>query len=263
MECQYLQGFFVAKMSTRTSALIGTVFFSAGYVASSFITEIWHLYFSYSILVGLGMSQLGGPPQASIIATWVPRANLGLCMGISISGASVGALLTPYWFQTMQENLGLPNTLRIIAAVAFVINILTSLVLLPQLEKPYHPPNLKVITQLKLLPLFVGLPILLFGYWIIFVFVTPYAHDILNMSQDEASTLLIVIGGTNFIGRIASGYMADHFGALPVFLLHHLRQRMPHCLFSPHPHQSCFFYLHRLYRLRGWWCFWTFTKNFS
>jgi len=209
-------GLFVARFSSRTAAILGTILFASGFLASAYTTSLWQLYLTYSLMVGLGMSQLGGPAQASLLASWVPIKHLGLCLGISISGASIGAVVLPYLFDYLLHEFGLKTTFQIISGISFFTNIISALFLLPP-EKAYNRPNLGIFNQKKLIPYLFGLPILLVGYWMIFVFLTPFAKNILGMQDTQAAYLLVIIGAANFIGRIGSGYLSDHFGALPVF----------------------------------------------
>jgi len=162
------------------------------------------------------MSQLAGPAQATILTRWLPKERLGLGLGLAVSGAAAGSICNPLWFEALEKTIGWRNTFRVISGISFVTALFASLAYVPKTNILPPVPSQK-FCQRKLIPLLIGLPTIMLGYWVLFVFVAPFAREVLKMDDQSISILLVVIGGSNFVGRIGSGWLSDRFGALPVF----------------------------------------------
>ena len=88
-------GFISGKIGPRLLVLLGGFMATLGLLLSSYATELWHLFLSYSVLcgVGQGFAYLGA---ASMTQTWFSKANGGMAMAIGSSGSGFGtAVLGP------------------------------------------------------------------------------------------------------------------------------------------------------------------------
>ena len=59
----------VRNFGTHVPLLIGVILQTAGFIAASFATQIWHLYLSQGFLVGLGVG-FQFVSSTSIVAQW-------------------------------------------------------------------------------------------------------------------------------------------------------------------------------------------------
>ena len=86
-----LAGFLVDRFGPRRVILVGCLLLPIALAASAAITTLWHLYFTVSLLSGLGVSFVAYVPVAALLtATFEERR--GLPLGIASAGVGVGIL---------------------------------------------------------------------------------------------------------------------------------------------------------------------------
>ena len=87
-------GNFGDRFGARKSMLLGTAVFLIGMLLTAFVTQLWHFWVTYGVVLGIAQSIFLVPliPAAMI---WF-RRNLGLAMGLIMASWGVGpALATP------------------------------------------------------------------------------------------------------------------------------------------------------------------------
>lgn len=211
---QLIVGWAAARYGPRVMATIGAFIYSTGMVCVASCRVKWELYICLGVVTGTGMALLGGSVQARVVGQYFDK-RVGLALGIMVCGVSVGATFLPYVYTALMQTIGWRATIRCAAGVSLVTNLAAGSTFRPrQLTK-------RPLVQLeqgicKLLPVLLGLPLVMFGYWVVFIFVAPYAlHAGLNST--EVATLVAVMSATNGLGRIMWGWVSDFLGALPVF----------------------------------------------
>ena len=78
------------KYGPKWVILGGGVIAAAAFMLLSLTSELWHLYVLYFML-GIGMSGAGNVPVSVAISNWFAK-RMGLVMGITMAGISVGAV---------------------------------------------------------------------------------------------------------------------------------------------------------------------------
>jgi len=88
----------IDEWSIRRIMLIGSACMSAGFLAASQITELWHFYVLLGTLLGVGASMIGQLPNSTLVSNWFIKRRgtaLGVAtMGVSMSGVVMAPLTT-------------------------------------------------------------------------------------------------------------------------------------------------------------------------
>jgi len=98
-------GRLVDRFGPRKIMRVGVVILSLATMTSGLIREIWHLYFLFGILAGMGICGLGWVPNSVLISNWFVR-NRGSMVGIAFSGMGIGILVVGPSAQYLISNLG-------------------------------------------------------------------------------------------------------------------------------------------------------------
>ena len=88
----------VDEWSIRRIMLIGSACMSAGFLAASQITALWHFYVLMGTLLGVGAGMIGQLPNSTLVSNWFIKRRgtaLGVAtMGVSMSGVVMAPLTT-------------------------------------------------------------------------------------------------------------------------------------------------------------------------
>ncbi|KAL8588449.1 hypothetical protein ACOMHN_024551 [Nucella lapillus] len=115
------------RFSCRWVVFVGGVLMGCGFVSSAFVPSFPYLYFTYSILTGIGSSLAYAPSIGSSLAYAPSVVMVGhhflkrraLANGISVSGSAVGSFLLPNLMRHLLNHYGLRGALAIIGAIMF------------------------------------------------------------------------------------------------------------------------------------------------
>ncbi|USW56619.1 Putative major facilitator superfamily, MFS transporter superfamily [Septoria linicola] len=195
----------------------GCVMFAGGFVAASFASEIWQLYLSQGVLVGLGLGAVF-IPSIQVLPQWFEKRR-SLAGGIASAGSGFGGLAFSLGTNAMIEQISLAWALRITGILCFVGN-LTATLLVKDRNHVVKPPQLGFATHLlkryDCLLLLSWCFINLFGYMALLYSLSNYAVVVVGLTQSQASILTAVLNlGTGF-GRPAIGLASDRLGRIEV-----------------------------------------------
>ena len=120
-------GRMVDRRGPRLVIEIGVVVLVAGLCLATLAREVWQLYATLGLLVGVGGNLLGYSVQSVILPAWFARKR-GLAIGIAFSGVGIGSIVLLPWLQAVIARDGwrfacLALAL-IIAIVLFPLNLL-------------------------------------------------------------------------------------------------------------------------------------------
>ena len=106
--------------------------------------------------------------------------------------------------------------MRIAAGAAFITNLVGALSFKPiqLVKRPFVRLEQGVS---KLAPILLGLPLVMFGYWVVFIFIAPFASLKVGLDDTQVATVVAAMSLTNGIGRVIWGWVSDQVGALPIF----------------------------------------------
>jgi MFS family permease len=105
------------------------LFMGIGYMLMSLVSEVWHVYLFYGVVIAVGMSG-GYVPITSTVTRWFESdSRRGLMIGISIAGTGLGTMIMPpianwlissYGWQTSYVIIGIMVLVLIMAAAQFM-----------------------------------------------------------------------------------------------------------------------------------------------
>jgi MFS family permease len=174
----------------------GIVCFSGGFIAASFTTEIWQLFLSQGILVGMGCGLIY-VPSLPIVSQWFNKRR-GLANGITSAGSGIGGLAMSFAIQTAIEKLGIAWALRITGIVVLAVNVPACVVL--RTRDNYIFPNRKVfdLVLFRRYDVFLFLSwgfVMMFGYTTLTYSLSDYGRSIgLSSSRAGYQTAFLNLG---------------------------------------------------------------------
>lgn len=221
--CSPIVSVFTDIFGCRITAVGGAAVGMVGLLASSFVTSLGPMYFTYGIVFACGCS-FAYQPSLVILGHYFKK-RLGLVNGIVTAGSSAFTITLPFALSHLLEKVGLHNTMRILCILMFVLMLagLTYKPLLPVKSRQTRtgrrcPPlsqifNLNIWRSLGYRIWAFGIPAALYGYFV------PYVHLMKHVEErfgPEASkeVLLMCIGITSGVGRLIFGRAADYINGV-------------------------------------------------
>src|SRR5262245_51219458 len=99
---------------------------AVGFVVSAYIEALWHLYLSYGVLVGIGMSSIY-VLTAATVARWFDERR-GLALAIVLSGFNLGWLTAGRLAAFLIEHWGWRSAYVVLGGLVGVVGVPASLV---------------------------------------------------------------------------------------------------------------------------------------
>src|SRR5512143_1316031 len=122
-----IAGRIVQKIHPRILSLVGSVIVCAGWILSSYASNMSFLYVTYGIIAGAGVGIVYGIPIA-VATRWFPDLK-GLAVGITVMGFGVSALVTAPLAQALIQTKGVLSTFFTLGIAFLVMLVPLSLVL--------------------------------------------------------------------------------------------------------------------------------------
>ena len=195
---------------------VGVSCLGGGFIAASFAKEIWQLFLSQGLLVGIGCGLIY-VPSLPIISQWFGKRR-ALANGISSAGSGIGGLAMSFAIQAMIEKLGIGWALRITGMVVLAVNFPATMIL--RTRDGYVMPNRKMFDLIlfRRYDVFLMLSwafIMMFGYITLTYSLSDYGRAIgLSASRASYQTAFMNLGIA--IGRPVIGLLSDRFGRIEV-----------------------------------------------
>jgi len=206
-----------------------------GYLLMSQISDIWHLYLFYGVIIAIGMSG-SFVPLSSTVARWFVKRK-GMMIGIAVAGIGIGTMIIPPIASWLISNYGWRTSYAVIGLTVLVITISTAqflrrdpaqMRLLPYGQSEVQEENSNLeggglslqgamhTRQFWLL----CVAFLSFGVFetAIMVHIVPHATD-LGISAIAAANIFAAIGGLGIVGRIVMGGTSDRIGSRAALII--------------------------------------------
>uniref|UniRef100_A0A3P8RZN9 Monocarboxylate transporter 10 n=2 Tax=Amphiprion TaxID=80969 RepID=A0A3P8RZN9_AMPPE len=224
--CSPIVSVFTDMFGCRITAVGGAAVGLVGLLASSFVSSLGVMYFTYGIVFACGCS-FAYQPSLVILGHYFKK-RLGLVNGIVTAGSSIFTITLPFVLSGLLERVGLHNTMRVLCVLMFVLMLagFTYKPLLP--VKPATSQTggsrLKQIFNVNIWKSWgyriwaFGIPAALYGYFV------PYVHLMNHVKErfgedTNKEVLLMCIGITSGVGRLIFGRVADYItGVNKVYL---------------------------------------------
>jgi MFS family permease len=211
----------IADRSGPRAVLATTVGIGAvGFVLSARIETLWHLYLSYGVLVGIGMSSIY-VLTAATVARWF-ETRRGLALAIVLSGFNLGWLTGGPLAAFLIERWGWRAAYVVLGALVAAIGVPASLgVRYPRSAEPRRvvagapaAARRAAFGDARLWFFVTAWCFLGLVFMMVTVHSVSYARD-RGLSLEQASLALSAFGVGAVSGRLLAGAAADRFGAVP------------------------------------------------
>lgn len=232
-------GIFAGKLSdkfgARVMGIMGGLFLGSGFLLMSRVHSLWQLYLFYGIFVAAGVG-ICWPSVIPAVARWFTTRR-GLMTGVVASGIGFGTIILPPLANWLISTYSWRSAYVILGITAMVSVILPALFLkndpYQMGQRPYgldeaNQPNLIIEdeglylsealhTSQLWLP-FVTYFCFGFGLHSVMVHVVAHATE-LGIPAASAASVLAIIGGMSFAGRIMMGSASDKLGVKPSLII--------------------------------------------
>jgi len=217
-------GYLENKIGLRKTSFLASLLIGLGWVLASFSQKPWHLYLSYSLLVGIGSGILYIVSLSSGISLF-PKKR-GLVTGFIVFGFGLGASFLSPILLYLINILTWRTTMLISGFFFFIICFLASLFLK---KNECSSPSCEIINSYDLNPskmiknknfklIFASFLIAMIGSMLSLAHIKIYVID-LNYAVFEGVLALSIMSFFNSIGRVIFGFLADKFNTKKLIII--------------------------------------------
>ncbi|MDY7020778.1 MAG: OFA family MFS transporter [Cyanobacteriota bacterium] len=217
-----IAGFYIPRIGTRITTMIGGLIVGLGYILSSFATEVGTLIATYGMIAGSGVGIAYGVPMV-IVSRWFPDKK-GLAVGLTIVGFGLSPLITAPLANQLISAYTVRPTLRIFG-IAFTIIILAIALTMKLPPQDWYPrQDVTAVTKTAA----VAYPRNLFksrsfyGLWICYAIGTlvglsaigissPVGEEIIQINPTVAASSVSLFALFNGVSRPLFGWLSDRF----------------------------------------------------
>ncbi|MFC2068734.1 MFS transporter, partial [Chloroflexota bacterium] len=236
-----IAGWALDKYKPRLVFLVMGFFAGLSLLLTSFASELWHIFISYSFLLAIGTGAVY-IQSISVALKWFAN-NRGVAAGIVASGMGAGIMIITPVSAWLIASHGWQVSYRILALVAFVVMIPSALLLKWDTDRAVTFPSksgidtaksgsLKSFTQIESTDFTLYQAARTRNFWsvalvrflaaicayIVFTHVVLHVID-LGISPVKSSSVLSLIGGTIVIGMLVMGRVSDVIGRKKTILI--------------------------------------------
>ena len=222
-----ISGRIADRVGPRRVIMAGGVLLGLGLLLASLTQQLWQVYLTYSLCVGLGVG-LSYVPSIGTVQRWFVRRR-GFASGLAVAGIGLGNLLAPPIAAVLIDAVGWRETYVILGVVVLVSTLAAALLmergpeergLAPDGEPlaagtaPTPPWGMTVGEAVGTRPyklLYLAAVATSLGLFIPFAHIVPYATDH-GLSERMGAIILGAIGAGSAAGRLALGGTADRIG---------------------------------------------------
>jgi OFA family oxalate/formate antiporter-like MFS transporter len=122
--CSPMQAYLVDRYGPRLLISIGALLSGGGWVLSSYVDNLWALYFTYGVICGFGTGIIY-VGIIGLMVRWFPDRR-GLATGLAAAGYGFGAFFTSFPIDSMIKSSGYAHTLVVWGIIQGVIGIIAA-----------------------------------------------------------------------------------------------------------------------------------------
>jgi oxalate/formate antiporter len=122
--CSPMQAYLVDRYGPRLLISVGALMSGGGWVLSSYVDNLWALYFTYGIICGFGTGIIY-VGIIGLMVRWFPDRR-GLATGLAAAGYGFGAFFTSFPIDSMIKSSGYAHTLIVWGIIQGVIGIIAA-----------------------------------------------------------------------------------------------------------------------------------------
>ncbi|XP_061455093.1 monocarboxylate transporter 8 isoform X2 [Rhineura floridana] len=237
--CSPIVSIFTDRIGCRTTAASGAAIAFIGLFSSSFTKSLEVRYFTYGVLFGCG-SSFAFQPSLVILGHYFKR-RLGLANGLVTAGSSLFSMGLPFLLKVIGQAIGLAHTFQVLS-VFMLVQIFLSLTFSPMFPSTSDPHdvghvkldsrswrqqcvsqmrkyfNLKIFRKNTYRVWAFGIATAALGYFVPYVHLVKYVEEEFQ-EKEKDWIVLLCIGATSGVGRLASGPISDLIpGLMKIYL---------------------------------------------
>ena len=122
--CSPLQAYLVDRFGPRLLISVGALMSGGGWVLSSYVDNIWALYFTYGVICGFGTGIIY-VGIIGLMVRWFPDRR-GLATGLAAAGYGFGAFFTSFPIDSMIKSSGYAHTLVVWGIIQGIIGVVAA-----------------------------------------------------------------------------------------------------------------------------------------
>jgi OFA family oxalate/formate antiporter-like MFS transporter len=122
--CSPLQAYLVDRFGPRLLISVGALLSGGGWVLSSYVTDLWALYFTYGVICGFGTGIIY-VGIIGLMVRWFPDRR-GLATGLAAAGYGFGAFFTSFPIDSMIKSAGYAHTLVVWGIIQGIIGLVAA-----------------------------------------------------------------------------------------------------------------------------------------
>lgn len=216
-----LVGLTTSRLGPRWSMLIGAVLVSASLAASSFATQIWHLFLTQGACFGYGMGFLY-ITSSTTVPQWFSTKR-SLAIGLAASGAGIGGIAYSLIAGAGVEAVGVKAMYRIFAIATAVMNISSACLLKGRRHNSANTGRERFfeISELRNVPVVL---VCIWGFltelgYITLLYSLPTYAESVGLSLRQGSVIGAMLNIGLALGRPVVGLCSDRFGRINIAML--------------------------------------------
>ena len=122
--CSPLQAYLVDRFGPRLLISVGALLSGGGWVLSSYVNDLWALYFTYGVICGFGTGIIY-VGIIGLMVRWFPDRR-GLATGLAAAGYGFGAFFTSFPIDSMIKSSGYAHTLVVWGIIQGLIGLVAA-----------------------------------------------------------------------------------------------------------------------------------------
>lgn len=220
----YFSGRLQSRFGAARVVAAGGAVAAAGLALSAAATELWQLYVTFGLVVGLGHSLAFPPCPVAVAVAFSGSSDAALASGVATAGSGAGTVVLGVAARLLIVAAGWRATFGALAlsTLVFVAGLAAPTLRGPQNRKPAapvretRPPQAPPLMTPRLRLLCAGVFVYAFGWEVPFVHLVAYAGDA-GHAAAAASLVVVFVGAGGSLGRVAVARAADAKGVQPTF----------------------------------------------
>lgn len=209
----------------RKVTLIGGLFYGLGMVLTGFVTELWMLYITYGVIVGIGVGFAYVSPLSTCVK-WFPK-HKGFITGIAVGAFGSGSLVFKTLIVTFLDKVGVTNTFIYLGLIFMVLVVCGAMLL----KLPDKESKLKTnVTSNNVTSREMFKTSRFYYLWIMYLLASMPGLLVIGLAKDIGLELVglphtIAAGAVSVIalfnagGRLIWGTISDRLGRINVLII--------------------------------------------
>lgn len=199
---------------------------TCGYILASFATELWQIYLTQGVLIGLSFLMIFIPPTL-VLPTYFKKYR-AFAMGIAVSGGGLGGIVFSLSVNKLIQQTGDQRwALRMSGIVTLLLALIATTLNKPRNYKPlplsitlstkFINDNCKIILDFSIFKNYAFVLITLWfllcllGYILMLFSMAAYSN-LVGLTPHTASTITALLNVGQVFGRPSMGLLADRVG---------------------------------------------------